>query len=109
MDRDPDLYRRSEFGWFLGALAFGMSVASALPVAWWAKLGLGLISALALLPVLGWLLRPLGRILRFLLVPVLPLPTQGIRASGRLVWVWWPGGQPAMAVSMRTTQQRPEW
>ncbi len=48
MDRDPDLYRRSEFGWFLGALTFGMSVASALPVVWWAKLGLGLVSALAL-------------------------------------------------------------
>lgn len=60
MDRDPDLYQRSEFGWFLGALAFGMSVASGLPVAWWAKPGLGVLFAFALLPVLGWVSRPLG-------------------------------------------------
>lgn len=74
MQRDPNLYRRTEFGWFLGALTVGTTVAAVLPVAWWLKPVLGVVFAFALLPLLGWLSAPLGRMLRFLLVPVLPLP-----------------------------------
>lgn len=74
MDRDPDLYRQQEFGWFLGALTPGTVVAAALPLEWWVKPIIGLVLAFALLPALGWLSRPLGRVLRFLLVPVVSLP-----------------------------------
>jgi hypothetical protein len=74
MDRDPDLYRRQEFGWFLGALTLGTTVAAVLPVEWWTKLIVGVVLAFVLLPVLGWLSQPLGRVLRFLLVPVVSLP-----------------------------------
>jgi hypothetical protein len=35
MRRDPDLYSRIEFGWFLGALTIGLSVGGVLPVVWW--------------------------------------------------------------------------
>lgn len=64
-----------------------MSVASGLPVAWWAKLGLGVLFAFALLPVLGWVSRPLGRVLRFLLVPVRPLPRDASSKAGGLTAV----------------------
>lgn len=86
MRRDPDLYSRIEFGWFLGALTIGLTVGGVLPVDWWVKLLIGLALALVMLPLLGWLSGPLGRVLRFLLVPVLPKPkvrqTGGVRVTG---------------------------
>jgi hypothetical protein len=82
MQRDPDLYRRTEFGWFLGALAFATSVAAVLPVWWWLKLVTGVVLAFVLLPVLGWLSGPLGRVLRFLLDPVVSLPSRQIASVG---------------------------
>lgn len=82
MQRDPDLYRRTEFGWFLGALTFATTVAAVLPVWWWLKLVVGVVLAFLLLPVLGWLSGPLGRVLRFLLDPVVPMPSRQAASVG---------------------------
>lgn len=76
MQRDPDLYRRTEVGWFLGALTFATTVAAVLPVDWWLKLVIAVLLAFAVLPALGWLSGPLGRTLRFLLDPVEPLSSR---------------------------------
>jgi hypothetical protein len=82
MQRDPDLYRRTEFGWFLGALAFATTIAAVLPVWWWLKLIIGVVLAFLLLPVLGWLSGPLGRVLRFLLDPVVSIPSRQAPSVG---------------------------
>lgn len=74
MQRDPAMYGRTEFGWFLGSLTLATTIVGGLPLDWWWRVLLGIGLAFALLPVLGWLSGPLGRLLRFLLIPVQPLP-----------------------------------
>ncbi|OZM76660.1 hypothetical protein CFP66_39810 [Pseudonocardia sp. MH-G8] len=76
MQRDPDMYGRTEFGWFLGSLTLATTIAGGLPIDWWWRILVGVVLAFALLPVLGWLSGPFGRVLRFLLAPVQPLPTR---------------------------------
>lgn len=99
MQPDQQLYQRTEFGWFLGALTVGTTVAGALPVEWWLKLVLGLVFAFVLLPLLGWLSGPLGRVLRFLLLPI--LPQAGHKWSGNRLTVGEQGASSADPTTSR--------